>query len=457
MFIRRSACRRPLPAFATLIVGSFISSLVLATASASAAPSLQLPWPTGQVHRISSFGSGYGCDFHQGRTQYALDFDHTAGQQVSAVAAGTARSGVHRELGNYVWIDHGEGLVSIYAHFSSFSGGFPRAVSQGEVIGGAGNTGASQGAHLHFVMRSGASGPFDGTAFVPEPMSGYSGFGAYGCGRGTSPPYTSQPTSQSSRKNPGGDFTGDGKADLLYQDNGSTAIRLLTSNGATGGLSVFASEFAMSAWRVAGDFSGDGKADLMYQDPGSDRFHLLTSNGATGALSVFASGFAKPAWQVSGSEPSETSFPAPAPTPSPTPSPSPSPTPSPSPSPTPSPSPSPTPSAASPTSSATQGAAAPTPGTAAPVAPPVSAPAPSVKVPVTSTKLIQRTVRIRRGDCRARQLRVSGADGTVISAKRLARGRCRISVRVRVGASGRRSVLVKRGSRYVRSSVRIAF
>jgi hypothetical protein len=151
---------------------------------------LQLPWPKGQTHRINSAGSGYGCDFHVGRTYYAIDFDHIEGQAVSSVADGTAQSGYHDQLGNYIWVDHGGGLVSIYAHFSSFSGSFPRKVAQGEIIGAAGNTGASQGAHLHFVMRSEATGPFDGQAFKPEPMSGYSGFGGYGCGRGTSPPYT---------------------------------------------------------------------------------------------------------------------------------------------------------------------------------------------------------------------------------------------------------------------------
>jgi len=153
---------------------------------------LQLPWPAGQTHRILSVGSGYGCDFHVGRTQFALDFDITTGQPVASVAAGMARAGTHSELGNYVWTDHGAGLVSVYAHLSSFAGEFPRQVGRGETIGAAGNTGASAGAHLHFVMRSSASGPFDGNAYMPEPMSGYSGFGAFGCGRGTSPPYVAK-------------------------------------------------------------------------------------------------------------------------------------------------------------------------------------------------------------------------------------------------------------------------
>jgi hypothetical protein len=177
------------------VAGLLIAAAVICVVAPSAhAASLQLPWPTGEVHRINSAGSGYGCDFHVGRTQYAIDFDHAEGQAVSSVAEGAARSAYHDQLGKYVWIDHGEGLVSIYAHLSAFAGSFPRSVAQGEVIGAAGNTGtASTGAHLHFVMRTGASGPFDGNAFRPEPMSGYSGFGAYGCGRGTSPAYTSRP------------------------------------------------------------------------------------------------------------------------------------------------------------------------------------------------------------------------------------------------------------------------
>ena len=155
---------------------------------------LQLPWPAGQSHRILSVGNGYGCDTHVGRSQYAIDFDVTTGQPVAATAAGTARAGDQGDagLGRYVWIDHGGGLVSVYAHLSGFSGGYPRQVARGETIGAAGNTGYSFGAHLHFVIRAGATGPFDGNAYLPEPMSGYSGFGAFGCGRGTSPSYVAR-------------------------------------------------------------------------------------------------------------------------------------------------------------------------------------------------------------------------------------------------------------------------
>lgn len=155
---------------------------------------LQLPWPVGQSHRILSVGNGYGCDTHVGRSQYAIDFDVTTGQPVAATAAGTARVGDQGDagLGRYVWIDHGGGLVSVYAHLSGFSGGYPRQVARGETIGAAGDSGYSFGAHLHFVMRSGATGPFDGNAYVPEPMSGYGGFGAFGCGRGTSPSYVAK-------------------------------------------------------------------------------------------------------------------------------------------------------------------------------------------------------------------------------------------------------------------------
>ncbi len=55
--------------------------------------------------------------------------------------------------GNYVWIDHGNGKCSIYAHLSNhvvYSGQY---VTAGQVIGYAGSTGYSTGPHLHFETR----------------------------------------------------------------------------------------------------------------------------------------------------------------------------------------------------------------------------------------------------------------------------------------------------------------
>lgn len=55
--------------------------------------------------------------------------------------------------GNYVWIDHGNGKATIYAHMTNAVAYIGQTVSAGEVIGYVGSTGHSTGPHLHFEAR----------------------------------------------------------------------------------------------------------------------------------------------------------------------------------------------------------------------------------------------------------------------------------------------------------------
>jgi murein DD-endopeptidase MepM/ murein hydrolase activator NlpD len=55
--------------------------------------------------------------------------------------------------GNLVVIDHGNGWQSVYAHLSQWNVECGMSVFQGNLIGLAGNTGNSSGAHLHFELR----------------------------------------------------------------------------------------------------------------------------------------------------------------------------------------------------------------------------------------------------------------------------------------------------------------
>ena len=57
--------------------------------------------------------------------------------------------------GNYVWIDHGNGKETIYAHLTSLIVSPGQTVSKGQVIGYVGSTGHSTGPHLHFECRYG--------------------------------------------------------------------------------------------------------------------------------------------------------------------------------------------------------------------------------------------------------------------------------------------------------------
>ncbi len=93
-----------------------------------------------------------------------IDIGGAIGSSIYASAGGTviiARGdgGWNGGYGNYVVVDHGSGVQTLYAHLSSVSVVVGQSVSRGDVIGGLGNTGKSTGPHLHFEVR-GAANPF---------------------------------------------------------------------------------------------------------------------------------------------------------------------------------------------------------------------------------------------------------------------------------------------------------
>ena len=55
--------------------------------------------------------------------------------------------------GNVVYIDHGEGKVTVYAHMDRRDVKKGDKVTQGQFIGTVGSTGMSTGPHLHFEFR----------------------------------------------------------------------------------------------------------------------------------------------------------------------------------------------------------------------------------------------------------------------------------------------------------------
>lgn len=59
--------------------------------------------------------------------------------------------------GHYIMIVHGSGYITLYGHLNSFKISDGQYVSQGQVIAISGNSGASQGAHLHFEIRKASS------------------------------------------------------------------------------------------------------------------------------------------------------------------------------------------------------------------------------------------------------------------------------------------------------------
>lgn len=78
------------------------------------------------------------------------------GKRICAAEAGTvivAAYGWNGGYGNYVIIDHGNGLSTLYGHCESLSVSVGQQVSRGEFIANVGNTGNSFGPHCHFEVR----------------------------------------------------------------------------------------------------------------------------------------------------------------------------------------------------------------------------------------------------------------------------------------------------------------
>lgn len=83
-----------------------------------------------------------------------IDFNAETGTPVVAAADGVVLAATyHPDFGNVIDIDHGEGLVSRYAHLSRMDIKPASLVKRGQLIGAVGNTGRSTGSHLHFEVR----------------------------------------------------------------------------------------------------------------------------------------------------------------------------------------------------------------------------------------------------------------------------------------------------------------
>jgi murein DD-endopeptidase MepM/ murein hydrolase activator NlpD len=87
--------------------------------------------------------------FHEG-----MDFMADTGTQARAAAGGVvAFSELHPQYGNMVEIDHGNGLITRYAHLSKRMVKAGDVVLSGGLIGQVGSTGRATGPHLHFEVR----------------------------------------------------------------------------------------------------------------------------------------------------------------------------------------------------------------------------------------------------------------------------------------------------------------
>ncbi|MBN2360993.1 MAG: M23 family metallopeptidase [Deltaproteobacteria bacterium] len=115
----------------------------------------RLLWPAEGFTRITS---GFGERVHPvtGRKQFhnGIDIAMPVGTLLRAILAGNVvRIGRDAISGNYLRINHGYGLESVFCHLSYATASDVAAVLRGEPVGLSGNTGRSTGPHLHFGIK----------------------------------------------------------------------------------------------------------------------------------------------------------------------------------------------------------------------------------------------------------------------------------------------------------------
>lgn len=109
-----------------------------------------------------------------GAAHRGIDLNAPEGSPVYAAASGTViEAGFHWSYGNYIMIDHGDNVISLYAHCSTLYVQEAQAVEQNDLIADSGSTGVAAGPHLHFEVLVGGV-QVDPMLYVSPPGSGNS-------------------------------------------------------------------------------------------------------------------------------------------------------------------------------------------------------------------------------------------------------------------------------------------
>ncbi|MBA3940393.1 MAG: M23 family peptidase [Sphingopyxis sp.] len=114
--------------------------------------------PSGNPADVLMMSSGFGYRSDpftgSGAMHAGLDFRGPIGTPILAAAPGRiAFVGQKSGYGNVVEVDHGQGILTRYAHLSGFTARVGDQVAAGQQIAKMGSTGRSTGSHLHFEVR----------------------------------------------------------------------------------------------------------------------------------------------------------------------------------------------------------------------------------------------------------------------------------------------------------------
>lgn len=112
-------------------------------------------WPAPSYTRISDdYGNRMHPTLHVESFHNGIDMAAPGGSAILAAYDGMVVAADYSgSMGNYIMIDHGDGLYTIYMHASALYVSKGAWVSKGQKIAAVGSTGRSTGNHLHFSVR----------------------------------------------------------------------------------------------------------------------------------------------------------------------------------------------------------------------------------------------------------------------------------------------------------------
>ena len=117
-------------------------------------PDIEFIWPVnGEISSI--FGLRRFFNEQERNPHNGLDIAAPEGTDIRVTADGTViETGDFFFSGNMVYVDHGQGLISLYAHLSRIDVKPGDVLRRGDILGAVGQTGRVTGAHLHFAVMT---------------------------------------------------------------------------------------------------------------------------------------------------------------------------------------------------------------------------------------------------------------------------------------------------------------
>ncbi len=288
-------------ALLTALLAGGLALVTTPPATAAPATDYEVPFPCRQEWYGSTRSS-------HSPSAYAVDWNRTDDYEDPVVASGAGVVSRVENLGGssyglFVFIDHGDGESTVYAHLAAEYVTLGQRIDQGEIVGLLGTSGNSTGPHLHYEQRLDGRDRqawFHDKAFsmpawatsrncVDTPLAGDwngDGVGQIGLFRRSSTPKFRLAWGADVRKvrfggstdNPLiGDWDGDGVSDQGVRVGGSSTFLLRDGGGRTTSLS-----YGYSSDRgVAGDWDRDGRSEVGLWRPSEATFYLRRRDGST--------------------------------------------------------------------------------------------------------------------------------------------------------------------------------